>query len=48
MPRRPTTAEDQAKALAAHLVKNLEDESSLLELAARSPKVTPHARPRYG
>jgi hypothetical protein len=44
MPRRPTTAYDQADALATRLVKDLDDESFLLELAARSPKATPHAR----
>jgi hypothetical protein len=44
MPRRPRTADEQADALAARLMKILDDESFLLELAAGSSKVTPHAR----
>jgi hypothetical protein len=42
--RRPRTADEQADALAARLMKILDDESFLLELAAGSSKVTPHAR----
>lgn len=44
MTRRPRTADEQADALAARLMKILDDESLLLELAAASSKVTPHAR----
>jgi hypothetical protein len=44
MSRRRRTADEQPDALAARLMKMLDDESFLLDLAAASSKVTPHAR----
>jgi hypothetical protein len=44
MSRRPKTADEHADALAAPLVKLLDHERVLLELAAEPSKLTPHAR----